>query len=369
MPATPRSLEELGLILPRDMNAVQRLMSQANAYEDEFTPEEDLMLAYGDLEKMRPPVWYMHKLIPENGLAVLYGPPKVGKTFLALDWAFKLARREPWLDHGVYDMPLRVLYLAGEGIGSLGQRSEALRQKRGWRDDNGLLKFQIGSRDLYNPSGKGLSSGRTADFLRAVNKFRPHVVFVDTLMRHTQGADVASNHDMGVLIGFLDDIRQAWGPTIVLIHHTTKAANDFMGAQHIYGTADVMMHLKPTEGEIELSTLSVSSRDWDHYVVPYHLQVQAVDPEKAGWATLEATEKPVQSSTHGPRGQKQHQVLAFLASGEKKTSEVQEEVWGDTGSHDAARKVLDKLYKRGLVERFGSPTKWKLPQAERAGEL
>src|SRR4029077_19407536 len=35
--------------------------------------------------------WLVKDILPIGGLAFLYGPPAVGKTFLALDWAFSVA--------------------------------------------------------------------------------------------------------------------------------------------------------------------------------------------------------------------------------------------------------------------------------------
>jgi len=344
------------------------LVGKAGLYVDEKALPADALLTDTALEAIPPQKWYLRHLLPEDGLAVLYGPPKVGKTFLTLDWAYRLANNQAWLDYTTVGYPLKVLYLAAEGLGSIGQRTTALRQKREFSGGNPNIRFMTGSRDLYNPSSDGLASARTAELVDALVDFRPHVVFVDTLMRHTQGADVASNKDMGIFIGFMDELRQAFGCTIVLIHHTTKAATDFMGANHIYGAADVMMHLKPKEGEIELSTLTASSRDWDFHTVPYHLQVKAVDPDKAGWATLEVTDKAVQTGSGVVKGGKQKAVLAYLVSGPKTTREVHAELF--PGQRDeAARRILNKLHEAMLVERSGSPTRWSLPKAERAEKL
>ena len=53
--------------------------------------------------------WVIHKLLPRPGLTILMGPPKLGKTFLALGIALAVVHGEPFL--GQKTVPGRVLYL------------------------------------------------------------------------------------------------------------------------------------------------------------------------------------------------------------------------------------------------------------------
>src|SRR5947199_116032 len=61
--------------------------------------------------------------IPENALAVLYGPPGSGKSFVALAWAMAIATRRLWLGHATNRGA--VTYVAAEGGSGLGQRVKA----------------------------------------------------------------------------------------------------------------------------------------------------------------------------------------------------------------------------------------------------
>lgn len=360
MPATPRSLEEIGLSPPKNQLVIDRLVQEAHTFADIAQPGQ-LMYTVEELELMDPPIWYMERIIPEEGLAVLYGPPKKGKTFLAMEWAFRLSQGLDWLDYGV-NMPVRVLYLAAEGIGSLGQRTQALRQKRKWGKTNDNLRIITGSRHLYSKTGA--LSVESAEFVQVMEQFRPQVVFVDTLMRHTPGGDVASNADMAMVVEFLDRVRLAWGSSVVLVHHTRKDDSGFMGAQHIFGATDVMMHLKPDKDDSALSRLFIETRDWDDHTVPYHLYVKAVDENKAGWATLETQE------VTGAKSAKQMSVVQYLESNPAPTTkEMQKVLWSTSDNPDMARRALKKLEERGVVEPFGKPARWRLVKAEEVDEL
>src|SRR5439155_20954414 len=76
-----------------------------------------------EVDKLPPPEWLIEGILPADGLAVLYGPPAIGKSFLALDWAFSVQLGHAWLGHQVKRGT--VVYVYGEGGAALGQRKDA----------------------------------------------------------------------------------------------------------------------------------------------------------------------------------------------------------------------------------------------------
>ena len=64
---------------------------------------------YSDLS-VKEPDWLIPNLIPREGLILLIGPPKVGKSFLALQLARDAAQAKPVLGHEI-DKPIVSLYL------------------------------------------------------------------------------------------------------------------------------------------------------------------------------------------------------------------------------------------------------------------
>ena len=70
------------------------------------------------------PEWLMDYVIPKGGSTLLYGPTNVGKSLVALDWAFRLASGWKWMGLQV-DEPVNVLYAYAEGGHDLQLRYQA----------------------------------------------------------------------------------------------------------------------------------------------------------------------------------------------------------------------------------------------------
>ncbi|MFI4973238.1 MAG: bifunctional DNA primase/polymerase [Caulobacterales bacterium] len=77
----------------------------------------------------RPPAWLVKGLLPKTGVALLSGQSRVGKTFLAIDLAGAVATAGQFFGHQVKE-PSGVLFILGEGTGSMGMRMEALRLRK-----------------------------------------------------------------------------------------------------------------------------------------------------------------------------------------------------------------------------------------------
>src|SRR5262249_14489394 len=87
------------------------------------------LLTLADLDDLPDPEWLVDGLVGESALAVLFGTPGVGKSFLALDLAMSVATGRPWL--GQETKPGGVVYVYAEGTTGLKHRTQAWRLKRG----------------------------------------------------------------------------------------------------------------------------------------------------------------------------------------------------------------------------------------------
>ena len=269
--ATPKNFEYLFPSIDLELRAALLGTVHPDTKPKLVTPAE--------LELREPPIWYLEHFVPEEGLAILYGPPKTGKTFLSMEWAFRLAYGVDWEGYHV-DRAIRVLYLAAEGLGSLGERQKALRSARAW-DPPENLRWMTGSRHLYAKNGPTVA---LQELYASVDEFQPQVIFVDTLARHSPGGNVSDNHDMQMVINRLDMMRMAWGCSFVLVHHTRRGDNEFIGAQALFGSTDVMIELR-TNGR--LFSLRAESRDWEAHRTPFDLQITSVKEDSPGWAVVE----------------------------------------------------------------------------------
>src|SRR5207247_2689150 len=97
-----------------------------------------MLRQFGKVLTMAKPLMLLEDRLPVGSLGVLYGAPKVGKTFIALDWSIRLAAQ-------LYS----VLYLAGEGISGYGARCRAWMQRNPDivpEDEIHTLPFYLGER-------------------------------------------------------------------------------------------------------------------------------------------------------------------------------------------------------------------------------
>jgi hypothetical protein len=78
------------------------------------------LLSFAEIMAMPDPMFLIEGLIEERGLAVLYSLPKLGKTFIVLDWCLCVATGRPWLGRPVIKGP--VVYVCAEGVGGLPKR-------------------------------------------------------------------------------------------------------------------------------------------------------------------------------------------------------------------------------------------------------
>jgi hypothetical protein len=163
-----------------------------------------------DLRNLPPMQWRLKGVLPQVGLAALYGPSASGKSFLALDMSIAIAEGKKWF--GIRTMPSHVVYVALEGESGFKNRVAA------WEIENNrklplsmnmvLQPFQITS-----PSDvESLASTVPLDC----------VVIVDTLNRAAPTSDENSSKEMGEILQACKRLQLLIDGLVVLIHHTGK---------------------------------------------------------------------------------------------------------------------------------------------------
>lgn len=188
----------------------------------------------------RPSIsWRVFGLLPEQGLAAIYGPSGVGKSFLALDLAAAIATGRDWFGHKVEAAP--VIYLWLEGRAGLNLRLKAL-EERGMRleeledfvfflEDFNLLDEAMVQQLILNIKERLGDSFEQAP-----------VLFVDTLSRAMPGVDENSSKDMGSVIRSLETLRAAFEGLVMIVHHSGKdAAKNLRGHSSLYAALDTVV--------------------------------------------------------------------------------------------------------------------------------
>ncbi|WP_206685947.1 AAA family ATPase [Kribbella qitaiheensis] len=201
------------------------------------------------------PNWAIASLVPE-GLSVLAGAPKVGKSWLALGWAVAVAGGYRAL--GSIDCAAGpVLYLALE---------DNPRRLQGR-----ILKVLDGAAapgGLYLPTACLNLPAGGADMIRAWLDAHPgaRMVVIDVFAK-VRGQAAGSNAytDDYRAAGIAKAIADEYGIAVVLVHHTRKmAADDFLeelsGTNGIAGAADTIHVLSRSRHEAD-AVLKTTGRD------------------------------------------------------------------------------------------------------------
>lgn len=167
-------------------------------------------LVHGDgILNLPVPRGLVGDLFQLDSLAVIYGPPSSGKTFLAMDVALSIASRRPWQGKAVVEP---VLYVGAEDAPGIAKRARAWRARHGELGDIHWLLQRVPLLDGYAVN----------ELCDKVAEVAPALIVVDTLARCMVGADENSTREMGLAVDALDRLRTVIGSCVCTVHHSGK---------------------------------------------------------------------------------------------------------------------------------------------------
>jgi len=155
------------------------------------------------------------KCIERGTVTSIFGAAKSGKSFIAIDMACAVASGRTF--YGYTTKPATVLYLAGEGFTGVGRRIKSHEQHHDYSLKNKPLLV----------SNRGTRIGDTEDFknlqevCRAIQEEHGSIgmIIVDTLARN-YGLNENSTEDMNKFIQHIDDLKEEFNASIIIVHHT-----------------------------------------------------------------------------------------------------------------------------------------------------
>jgi putative DNA primase/helicase len=204
-------------------------------------------------DKLRPSEWCIHKILPLECTALIYGSWGTCKTFVALDMAECIANGIPW--HGKRTQEGTVLYLAGEGEGGFARRMRA------WELGNNGHSKNIAFCEMPNLRDDGDFARVIAMVERmAAERGPPRAIVLDTLFTALYGADENSSKDMGELFACMRELRQRFRCAVIAVHHTGHEGTRARGHSSMPSGVDVQFMLTVTGGsETDFKTLSLTN--------------------------------------------------------------------------------------------------------------
>lgn len=177
-------------------------------------------LVRAGLLEYREPEYLVDNFLEADNLAMLFGEPAAGKSFVALDLAACIATGRAW--KGRETQQGCVIYLAGEGHGGIARRLKAWQQHTGQQlDDAPMFISTIAAQFLDKKHIRDVGEKvRTI----ALAEMDPVLIIVDTLSRNLGPGD--ENSDMAEFVTAVDNLRREYAAAALIVHHSGHAAKD-----------------------------------------------------------------------------------------------------------------------------------------------
>lgn len=302
--------------------------------------------------------------LPSAGLVFIYGPPKAGKTFFALDMCMSLSRGESW--HGTPTRQAGVLYIAGEGVHGLGMRMLAYVRKR---------RHKPRTRFRAVPAAVTLHESVAAieEEMRSIEieeGWRPGVLVLDTLAR-TKGNLDENSGEMAHYIAAADHFIKL-GMLVIVIHHPGKDADKGLrGWSGLLGALDLQIQVV-RQGDTVVASWTYAKDMPDAEPFPFRLSVTETG-ETDSWGEIvtscvvePADAMPAQNAKISGKNQQMMYGLAgdlAKAAGLRGEMRAGRPIFSETALHEAwaaekkatgnpkqaARSYFDKPF-RSLIE-------------------
>jgi hypothetical protein len=158
------------------------------------------------VDENREPEWLLHRVLEAKVVAVLAGPRASFKSFIALDWAMRIA---------MSGQPVAIL--SGEG-GGLGRRVKAWMQTFGGGQELRDLPILA----LERPLNLNREEEMTL-LVQAIDmaNIRPSLVVVDTLSKFSAGMDENSNQEVAAYLAQLSRyLRERYQASVLIVAHS-----------------------------------------------------------------------------------------------------------------------------------------------------
>lgn len=208
-----------------------------------------------------------------KAVTMLYGSPKGGKSFLAIDWGLSVATGTQWLDIPVQQGT--VLYLYGEGRGGLRKRIDSWLEHHDMSGDD--LKGRFFQLDISRPPLNLFDRNPEMAVQNVLNMVEDvltdisdvSLIIIDTLSRVSLGANENAAGDMAVVMQAVAAMQTETDAAILLVHHGRKEKDEnggssYRGSTVLHGAVDALYELIAEGGRDNRLTLRFdSAKDWE----------------------------------------------------------------------------------------------------------
>lgn len=204
------------------------------------------LLKRSDVHGLPDLVPLISDVLYRDSVAVLSGKFGTYKSFVAVSMAASLAAGTPWFGHDV-PQAVPVIYAAAEGAYGIKRRLDAWERKSGLVIPDSFALISVSVR-LNRPAD-------VTELEELITETGAQLLVFDTLHMSTPGVDENDAGAMGNVMSVLQDLRDRFGVTSLLPHHTGHAGERARGSSSVEDDADTAFVIK-IDGE-DRSTRSV----------------------------------------------------------------------------------------------------------------
>jgi hypothetical protein len=231
------------------------------------------------------PRYLVKGIIPRESLAVVWGPPKCGKSFWTFDVAMHVALSWPYRERRVQQGP--VVYCAFEGQNGFEARAEAFRQT-----------FPIETTEPVPFYLEPLTLDLVADYAELIAVIGqqlgvtpPVLVVLDTLNRSLRGSENDSK-DMSAYISAADAIREAFHCSVVIVHHCGIDGTRPRGSTALTGAVDAQLSVKRDASDAIIVEVECMKDGASGDIIASRLKVVEVGKDQDGEAITSCVIEP-----------------------------------------------------------------------------
>jgi len=233
--------------------------SAIDALEVETPPPRFPFLDVSQLvSDIRPINWLVRDYLELDSIALVYGAPGGGKSFMTVDLAASVAMGQPWMGHKVNQG--RVFYIAGEGHNGLARRFRAWEVAREHSLAPGQLFKSAGAMQVLDEE---LVIEVANQIAQTCADAPPAMVVIDTLARNFGAGDENSTEDMSRFITHVDrHLRQRFNCCVLIVHHSGHNMERARGSSALKAAVDAEYEIsKDDAGNVKLRTTKMKDAE------------------------------------------------------------------------------------------------------------
>ena len=200
----------------------------------EPVPSRLALVPFNKIEVATTGAYLVKGLIPRDGLIVVWGPPKCGKSFWSFDLAMHVALGREYRGRRVQQGP--VVYIACEGAHGFKARITAYRQRHLSGIETPPFYLVPTRLDLIDDHEELIREIRGT-----LGATRLAAIVLDTLNRSLRGSE-NNDEDMSDYIKASDALREAFGCAVIIVHHCgtegtrPRGHTSLTGARRVFRT-------------------------------------------------------------------------------------------------------------------------------------